>query len=110
MNLKIAIEAAFGEHSNNRHQVKNASQNVFQLAYHIAMLGSICKHSHEQSSPFQSKNILQHGVEMLNDGIKRFNQTIVEEKWKAEEDLDNATTTFIAVLDNIVTIDDEPDN
>ena len=31
--LKIIIEAAFNEHNNDRHQIKNASQEVHHLTY-----------------------------------------------------------------------------
>jgi len=44
--LKIAIETAFGEHTNGRHQVKDASREVRHLAYQIAKSQSITKHPH----------------------------------------------------------------
>src|SRR5215471_1585281 len=78
-NLKDAIEAAFGEHVNNRHQIKDTSQKVCYLAYQIVRSRSITKHLHEHSSSFQSQNILQHGIRTLSDSVKRFNKMIIEE-------------------------------
>ena len=108
--LKVAIEAAFGEYSNSRHQIKDASQEVRHLAYQIAASQSITKHTNGRSSPFQPIDILQRGVNLLNNGVKKFNHRVVEGRWEEEEDLSNATTTSIAVLDDIVTIDDDADD
>ena len=41
--LKEAIEAAFGEYTNNMHQFKDASLDVRNLACSIAVSGSITK-------------------------------------------------------------------
>jgi hypothetical protein len=41
--------------------------------------------------------------------VKRFNHAVIEGRWEEEEDLDNATTTPISALDDIVTIDDDAD-
>ena len=49
-------------------------------------------------------------VKLLNNGVKKFNHKVVEGQWEEEEDLSNATTTPIAVLDDIVTIDDDVDD
>jgi hypothetical protein len=105
--LKTAIEAAFGEYSNGRHQIKDASWEVRHLAYQIAVSRSITKHTRGRSSPFQPMDILQRGVNLLNAGVKRFNHRVVEGRWDEEEDLDNVTTTPIAVLGDIITIDDD---
>jgi hypothetical protein len=108
--LKVAIEATFGEYSNARHQVKDASREVRQLAYQIAASQSTTKHTRGRSSPFQPTDILQRGVKLLNVGVKRFNNTVVEGLWEEEEDHGNVTTTSIAALENIVTIDDNEDD
>jgi len=105
--LKVAIEAAFGEYSNGRHQIKDASQDVRYLAYQIAASRSITKHTHGRSSPFQPTDILQRGIKLLNGGVKRFNHTVIEGQWDEEEDLSNVTTTPITALDDIVTMDDD---
>jgi hypothetical protein len=79
--LKLAIEAAFGEYSNGRHQIKDASREVRYLAYQIAASRSITKRPRGRSSPFQPEDILQRGVRLLNGGVKRFNRTVVERRW-----------------------------
>ncbi|KAH7394801.1 hypothetical protein BKA66DRAFT_606463 [Pyrenochaeta sp. MPI-SDFR-AT-0127] len=68
--LKVAMEAAFGEYSNARHQIKDASREVRYLAYQIAASRSITKHARARSSPFQPTDILQRGVKLLNNGVK----------------------------------------
>ena len=85
--LKVAIEAAFGEYTNARHQIKDASREVRYLAYQIAACRSITKHTRGRSSPFKPRDILQRGVNLLNGGVKRFNNTIVEGRWEEEETL-----------------------
>jgi hypothetical protein len=107
--LKVAIEAAFGKYSNGRHQIKDASREVRHLAYQIAASRSIIKHPGGRSSPFQPDDILQRGVKLLNGGVKRFNRRVVEGRWGEEEDLGNATSMPIAVLGDIITIDDDAD-
>jgi hypothetical protein len=108
--LKVAIEAVFGEYSNGRHQIKDASREVRHLAYQIAASQSITKHIHGRSSPFQPTDILQRGVKLLNGSVKRFNCTVVDGQWEDEEDLSNAMTTPIAELDDIITVDDDVDD
>ena len=106
--LKETMEAAFGEHSNTRHQIKDASQEVRHLAYQIAVSRSISKYIGGRSSPFQPEDIVQQGVKLLRNGVKRFNDRVVEGQWEDEDDLDNMTTTPIAVLDD--TVDDDIDD
>jgi hypothetical protein len=108
--LKVAIEAAFGKYSNGRHQIKDASREVRHLACQIATSRSITKHPRGRSSPFQPDDILQRRVKLLNGGVKRFNQSVVEGRWEEEEDLGNATSMPIAVLEDIITIDDDADD
>jgi hypothetical protein len=105
--LKIAIEATFGENSNGRHQAKDASREVRHLAYQIAKSQSITKRPHGRQSPFQPEDILQLGVKRVVIGIQKFNQRVVEGQWEDEDDLDQMASTPIAVLDNIATIDDD---
>lgn len=105
--LKVAIEAAFGEYSNARHQIKDASREVRHLAYQIAASRSITKYTRGRSSPFQPTDILQRGVKLLNGSIKRFNNKVVDGRWEDEDDLSNVTTIPIASLDDIVTMDDD---
>jgi hypothetical protein len=43
----------------------------------------------------------------LNSGVKRFNSKAVDGRWEGEDDLSDMTTTPIASLDDIVTMDDD---
>jgi len=47
---------------------------------------------------------------LLNAGVKRFNHRVIEGQWEEEEDLGNVTTMPIAVLDDIITIDNDADD
>ena len=96
------MKAAFEKHNNDWHQIKNASQKMYYLTYQIIESQSIIKHSDKWYSLFQSKNIVWWEVELLNNEIKRFNDKIIKEKWKNENDFDNTTITSIAVLDDTV--------
>jgi hypothetical protein len=108
--LKEAIEAAFGEHTNNRHQVKDATVEVRNLACTIAVSGSVTKHLDGRSSKFQPADILGQGFKLLNNGVKKFNQRVVEGQWEDEDDLSQATATHITAIEDIVTIDDDVDD
>jgi hypothetical protein len=46
---------------------------------------------------------------LLDGSIPKFNSAVVEGGWGEEEDLASATSTPIAELDEIVTIDDDVD-
>ena len=80
------------------------------LIYEIAASQSITKHSCEHNSSFESVNILQQEIKLLSPAVKRFNDRIVEEQWKNEDDIDNMTTTSVSVIDDIVTVDDDIDD
>jgi hypothetical protein len=105
--LKVDFEATFGEYSNGRHQVKDASTEVRNLAFQVWSSDSIIKQPHGRSSPFKPRDILQKGVEKLNVGVDKFNKSLVEGRWEEDQDLANATSTPIAVLDDIVNLDDD---
>ena len=47
INLKIIMKAAFKKHSNDQHQIKNASQEMYYLTYQITESQFIIKHSDE---------------------------------------------------------------
>ena len=81
-NLEVAIEAAFGEYNNARHQIKDASRGVRYLADQIAACQSIMKHTCARSSPFEPSDILQRGVNLLNGGVKRFNRVVEDGRRK----------------------------
>ena len=108
--LKIAIEAAFDEYNNDRHQIKNASQEICYLTYQITVLWSIIKCFCECILSFQSKNILECEIKMLNNDVRRFNQIIIKEKWKKKENLENVITTLIVALNNVIIINDKLNN
>jgi hypothetical protein len=50
---------------------------------------------------------LQKGVAKLNIGVDKFNKSVVEGRWEEDQDLADATSTPIAVLDDIVNLDDD---
>ena len=47
---------------------------------------------------------------MLNGGVKKFNQSVVEGQWEDEDDLTHATATHITAIKDTVTMDDDIDD
>ena len=47
IDFKVIMKAIFDKHTNSRHQIKDASQKVYYLAYQIAISRSIIKQTHE---------------------------------------------------------------
>ena len=108
--LKARLEAEFGEYSNGRHQIKDASMDVRNLAHEISRSGSIQKHANGRDSQFKPIDILSRGMgDALSDGVDKFNQQMVYGGWQGVEDLEHLTSTPIAVLDDFVTLGEDED-
>jgi hypothetical protein len=108
--LKAMLEAEFGEYSNGRHQVKDASMDVRNLAHEIAQSDSIQKHTNGRESQYKPVDILSRGVgDALSNGIEKSNQQLVRGGWQGGENLDHLTSTPIAVLDDFVTLENDDD-
>jgi hypothetical protein len=108
--LKAKLEAEFGEYSNGRHQIKDASMDIRNLAHEIARSDSIHKHTNGRDSRFKPLDILSRGSgESLVKGVEKFNQQRVHGGWQGGEDPNHLTSTPIAVLDDFVTTADDED-
>lgn len=104
--LKESLEAVFGEHTNPRHQPKNVTDEVRNLAYHVSK--TIQKQPHGRAGGFQPRDILSNSTgELLSKVVQKFNDLMVKKQWAQEEDLDQITSTPIAVLDEIEENDPE---
>jgi hypothetical protein len=44
-------------------------------------------------------------VSKLNNNISKFNSQFIKKIWKNKDNLDNITSIFITILDNIITQD-----
>jgi hypothetical protein len=107
VDLRTHIEAAFGEYTNGRHQAKNASEDVRNLAFEINTSKSIRKYILGRDSDFKPPDILSRGESLLPKGVNRFNKQVVLGQWSEEDDLTNMITTPIAAIEEYVTQDDD---
>ena len=105
--LKEVIEQAFGEYTNARHQEKDASNDVRNLAFEIYRSSSIEKHERGRDSPFQPSDIVTRGCELIVNGVTRFNQQVVHGQWADEDDTSDLTSTPIAALDDHISQEPE---
>jgi hypothetical protein len=104
--LKTSLESEFGEYSNGRHQMKDISMDVRNLAHEIARSGSIQKHTGGRETQFKPTDILSRGVgDMLYNGVEKFNQRLVCGEWQGEENLDHLVSTSIAAIDEFVPLE-----
>jgi hypothetical protein len=96
--LKSELEMSFGERSNGRHQVKDASEDVYQLAYELFKIRSTIQLARGRESVFKPVDILNHAVgDILFNSVERFNNSQFR-----DEDLEDATTAPIAEVDDIL--------
>jgi hypothetical protein len=100
--LKSALEMSFGGCSNGRHQVKDASEDVYRLAFHLSASRSVYNYSNGRDSGFKPRNIMNHIANELATQIEKFNSSQF-----GDDDLDNTVTTPIAALDDILDDDIE---
>lgn len=105
--LKIDFESAFGVYSNGRHHPKDVSIDLQNLAYQIYQLGTILKQDQKWKSRYTPKNIIEKGSKNLAQGVKKFNETVVQGGWEGEEDLSNSRSTDIEEVDQYLDSDDE---
>lgn len=107
-NLKVAIEHAFGEYTNNHHHDKDASADVHGLAYRLADSGSISKtmSTEGRMSEFEPPDILSLGKgDYLSKSLQRFNENLALGGWSETITQEDLLSTPVAVLDEIITHD-----
>jgi hypothetical protein len=100
--LKSGLEMSFDGRSNGRHQVKDASEDVYRLAYHLSASRSVYNYSKGRDSGFKPLNIMSHIANELATKIEKFNASQF-----GDDDLDDATTVPIVVLDDILDEDSD---
>lgn len=84
--LKVGVEAAFGEHTDGRHQAKDASVAVRNLAHELHMGGSSVKQAQGRKASWVPKDILTEGSKKLLRGVRNFNSKVVANEWEEEEE------------------------
>ena len=95
--LKSVLETSFGVRSNGRHQVKDASEDVYRLAYELFKTRSVAKFTRGRESAFKPIDILNHAIgDPLFKKVEKFNDSQFGDK-----NLENATIAPIAELDDI---------
>lgn len=101
--LRDILEKAFGEHSNPRHQDKDASTDVYRLAYELYKSGSTTRVNTGRDTPFKPVDILHKALgDPLDMKITAFNAS-------QYPDGDNAHTPSIDDLVDIMDDDNEID-
>lgn len=95
-----AMESVFGETPNNRHQDKDASQDVRHLAFQLSTSGSIVKSDRKRLSPFQAEDILSRGASTVDKLVDGFNERVIYRILK--DDYAQDFTTHISQLDNFI--------
>jgi hypothetical protein len=96
--LKSELENSFGEYSNGRHQIKDASEDVYRLAYELFKTRSVRKHVTGRDSTFEPADILNLSVgKALSDSINKFNTSQF-----IDEVLNDAPAAPVAELDDII--------
>lgn len=96
--LKSELENSFGEYSNGRHHVKDASEDVFRLGYELFKTRSVRKHTTGRDSAFKPADILSLAAGgILFDSIEKFNESQF-----VDEVINDASAAPIAGLDDII--------
>lgn len=103
--LQDVIEKLLGEHTNNRHQDKDASEDVYRLAYELYKTGSIKKVDTGRESLFNPIDIIDKSTgDHLDISIEKFNATK-----QSDEDLDNTNTISTDDLADILVFHEDGD-
>lgn len=74
-NLKSVLESSFGEYSNGRHQIKDASEDVYRLAYELFKTRSVRKYAKGRELAFKPVDIIHKAEASLADSIEKFNSS-----------------------------------
>jgi hypothetical protein len=99
--LRDVLEQSFGEHTNPRHHNKDASTDVYRLAYELYKSGSTTKVDSGRDTAFKPVDILNKAVgDPLYEKIKRFNASQYP-----DGDNDNLQSSSIDEL--VDTLDDD---
>ncbi|KAJ5562286.1 hypothetical protein N7461_001047 [Penicillium sp. DV-2018c] len=114
--LRAKLEAESGEYSNGRHQIKDASMDVRNLAHENALSGSLDMDTNGRDSPFKPPDILSRGSgDSLVTGLGNFDKQRVHGGWQEGEDTNEGEDTSrpasipIAVFDDSVILSDYED-
>jgi hypothetical protein len=106
--LRSAIEKLFGEYTNGRHQAKDVSEDVRNLAWEIHNSKSIHKYIKGRESAFKPPDIVNRGRALLYKTVGQFNKQVAEGQWTEEYELtEDITSTPIAAISEYVTQDDD---
>ena len=74
--LQAVLEKVVGEHTNQRHRDKDASKDVYRLAYELYKTGSTKKADSGRDSGFKPVDILHKSIgDPLYEKIEKFNNS-----------------------------------
>lgn len=102
--LKVEMEAAFGEHTIGSHQAKDASIAVRNLAYELSLTSTV-KQMNGRKASWVPKDILKEGCNNLQKAITTFNSNVVGNKWETEEEVETGAVD-IRTLDEYIDLEE----
>jgi hypothetical protein len=102
--LKSVLEDSFGEYSNGRHQIKDASEDVYRLAYELFKTRSVRKHATGRESAFKPADILNPASDVFFNSIAKFNTAQFTDEY-----IDDVPAAPIAELEDILGEDSDGD-
>lgn len=104
--LKSAMDRLTGSFSNGRHQPKDASEDVYRLAYELYKIGSVTHCETGRQSTFNPVDVVQSGTgKVLADAVDKFNNSQF-----GNYEHDDERNLPIAVLDETTAVGDDSDS
>lgn len=93
--LRSSWEDAFGKYSNGRHQAKDASEDVYRLAYELHAKNSVRQLARGRKTEFMPKDIVNLAVgDILYKNVEKFNEAQF-----ADDDTDDLHASSADMLD-----------
>lgn len=80
--MKAGIEPLAGEYSDNRHQMKDAKDDVYRLAYHLHVCDATTSKANGRTSDLRTPAFAAKRIASMAEHIEKFNamQYVVEEE------------------------------
>jgi len=102
--VRTKLEATFGKHMSGEHTVMDAILDMFSLARNLYGSHLAAPRDHGRpEEPFDSPNIFQEGVDVLEDRVRDFNNVHVRENCTPDAGVDSSADT---IDDSFANLDD----
>lgn len=102
--VRTKLEATFGKHMSGEHTVMDAILDMFSLARNLYGSHLAAPRDHGRpEEPFDSPNIFQQGVDVLEDRVRDFNNVHVRDNCTPDAGVDSSADT---IDDSFANLDD----